>query len=139
MCDAWYCTDTTVVAMLEDIQLGMLERARKERDEHLSVVTEWKDFIPALDKRNLVLAPWCETTESEEWVKKMTGPQAEEAAGGGGDAEDAEAAEEAARSLTGAAKTLCIPFNQPAMPDDMMCFTGNGKKATAWTLWGRSY
>ena len=48
-------------------------------------------------------------------------------------------AEEAAKGLTGAAKTLCIPMEQPDMPADQECFCGCGQKAVAWTLWGRSY
>ena len=36
-------------------------------------------------------------------------------------------------------QSLCIPFNQPPMKEGTMCFTGSGKKATAWCLWGRSY
>ena len=46
---------------------------------------------------------------------------------------------EASKSLTGAAKTLCIPLVQPPMPEGTQCFTGNGKPAVSWALWGRSY
>jgi prolyl-tRNA synthetase len=46
---------------------------------------------------------------------------------------------EASKGLTGAAKTLCIPFSQPAMPPGQVCFCGCGHAASAWTLWGRSY
>lgn len=43
------------------------------------------------------------------------------------------------KQLTGAAKSLCIPFNQPPLPEGTKCFTGNGALAREWTLWGRSY
>ena len=45
-------------------------------------------------------------------------------------------AEEA--QLTGSAKTLCIPFEQPAMPNGTKCFAC-GKPAKVTALWGRSY
>ena len=53
--------------------------------------------------------------------------------------------EDDGKGLTGAAKTLCIPFAQPPMPENQLCFTsvegspGYNKKATSWALWGRSY
>jgi len=141
-----------VAAALRAIQGDMLAAARRTRDERLSVVTQWKDFVPALDRGHMVLAPWCELVEAEEWVKEQTGPKAKaaaaaaaaEAAAGGGGGAAAAAAEtaeevEASKSLTGAAKTLCIPLVQPPMPEGTLCFTGNGKPAVSWALWGRSY
>jgi prolyl-tRNA synthetase len=119
-----------VSRLLETIQADMLENARRERDGRVSIVTEWKDFLPALERGNMVLAPWSETMESEEWVKAETKRLAEAAAG--------QATDERA-ALSGAAKTLCIPMDQPAMPEGQLCFTGCGKPATAWALWGRSY
>lgn len=119
-----------VARLLETIQETMLENARRERDERVSIVTDWTGFLSALDKGNMVLAPWSETMESEEWVKKETKRLAEAAAG--------QASDERA-ALSGAAKTLCIPMDQPAMPEGQMCFTGCGKPAMAWALWGRSY
>ncbi|KAA0163457.1 hypothetical protein FNF31_02851 [Cafeteria roenbergensis] len=122
-----------VLRLLETIQAEMLERARKERDEHITIVTEWADFMTALDKGHMVLAPWCQTIETEEWVKDETKRIAELNAAQEGKETDARAA------LSGAAKTLCIPLAQPPMPEGQMCFTGRGGKATVWALWGRSY
>ncbi len=69
--------------------------------------------MPALDRRNLVLAPWCERIACEEQVKertKATGEvKVEEVPTEGESAEDAALGP---RGLTGAAKTLCIPFEQ---------------------------
>lgn len=45
------------------------------------------------------------------------------------------------RSATGeaaGAKTLCIPFEQPPLPEGTLCFA-SGKPAKNWALWGRSY
>lgn len=36
------------------------------------------------------------------------------------------------------AKTLCIPFDQPPLPEGTKCFV-TGKPAKNWALWGRSY
>merc|ERR1712130_327791 len=47
--------------------------------------------------------------------------------------------EESASTLTGAAKSLCIPFTQREMPEGTTCFTGCGSAAKSWTLFGRSY
>ena len=140
-----------VAEALGAIQGDMLAGARRARDERLSVVTAWKDFVPALDRGHIVLAPWCELVEAEEWVKEQTGPKAKAeaaaaaaaaaAGGGGGGAAAGESAEdvEASKGLTGAAKTLCIPLVQPPLPEGTLCFTGNGKPAVSWALWGRSY
>jgi len=63
-------------SMLDAVQASMLEKARAERDSHTAIVTQWSDFVPALDRGDIVLAPWCERTECEEWVKEQTGPKA---------------------------------------------------------------
>ena len=104
-------------ALLETIQADMLARATAERNSRIATILAWKDFVPALDGKNMVLAPWCEDPESEEWVKRKSGEESDR----------------------GAAKTLCIPFEQPPLPAGTPCFTGNGKTATCWALWGRSY
>ncbi len=36
------------------------------------------------------------------------------------------------------AKTLCIPLEQPPLPEGARCFK-SGKPAKNWALWGRSY
>ena len=36
------------------------------------------------------------------------------------------------------AKTLCIPLDQPELPEGTKCFK-SGKPAKNWALWGRSY
>ena len=126
---------------MQGIQASMLHKARRERDSHLSIVTEWKDFVPALDRGDIVLAPWCELVEMEEWVKEQTGPKGAATVAAAATAAAATATDEveASKGLTGAAKTLCIPLVQPPMPEGTLCFTGCGKPAVSWALWGRSY
>ena len=36
------------------------------------------------------------------------------------------------------AKTLCLPLEQPELPEGTLCFA-SGKPAKNWALWGRSY
>lgn len=36
------------------------------------------------------------------------------------------------------AKTLCIPLEQPDLPEGTKCFR-TGRPAKNWALWGRSY
>jgi prolyl-tRNA synthetase len=50
-------------------------------------------------------------------------------------AKDAEAGEK----LTGAAKSLCIPFEQPQTPIEGLKCVGCGEAAKHFTLFGRSY
>ena len=136
-----------VEAALAAAQADMLERARRTRDAHIATVTEWKDFVPALDRGDLVLAPWSELIETEEWVKDQTGPKgaatlaaaSSKAAAAAAAAATEEDEVEASKGLTGAAKTLCIPFEQPPLPAGTKCFSGLGQDAVGWALWGRSY
>ena len=117
---------------LEEIHKAMFDKAAAVRDEHVVQVTEWKDFVPTLEKKNLVLTPWCdpENEEWEEWVKKTS--REESLARLGEESED----ERAATSV--AAKTLCVPFDQPELPSGSKCIA-SGMDATCWILWGRSY
>lgn len=46
--------------------------------------------------------------------------------------------QESGEKLTGSAKSLCIPFDQPDLPEGTVC-VGCGSKAINWTLFGRSY
>lgn len=121
-----------VEAKLEEIQNNMFAKAKEFRDDHLVQVTEWKDFVPNLELHNLVLTPWCggEHTDWEEWVKEKS---REESLANRG-----EAGEDARAATSVAAKTLCIPFKQPELPEGTKCIA-SGLPATCWVLWGRSY
>jgi len=110
-----------ITKLLEKIQKDLLERAREERASCIDVAYNWEDFITALNNKKMVLAPWCDEVEVEESVKARTKGEA------------------------GAAKTLCLPFEQDTLPivsktlaEGTMCFA-SGKPAKNWALWGRSY
>lgn len=107
--------------ILETMQKALLEKAREERTSCITVADNWDDFIAALNNKKMVLAPWCDEVEVEESVKARTKGEA------------------------GAAKTLCMPFEQDtlpmvsnSLPEGTKCFV-SGKPAKKWALWGRSY
>ncbi len=86
----------------------------------------WEQFMSELNQKKIVLTPWCEEEESEKIVKERS-------------KEESKTAEnEGEEILTGAAKTLCLPLDQPPLPEGTKCFI-TGKPATKWALWGRSY
>ncbi|KAK8793449.1 hypothetical protein WA158_004808 [Blastocystis sp. Blastoise] len=124
---SWDNLDVTVKNLLETIQASMLNKARAERDNHIKIVFNWKEFMQNLDG-NLVLAPWCEKISCEEAVKTRTVTEADQQIGPNGELP----------ALSGAAKTLCIPFNQTPIEGELPCFQC-GCHATCYALWGRSY
>ena len=108
---------------MDQMQKEMLTAAKERVDrDHTAVVESWEQMVPSLNARKMCLTPWCQEKACEENVKKRTGTES---------VEDNE-------GLSGAAKTLCIPFDQPELPETSTCI-GCGKKATTWVLWGRSY
>lgn len=120
-------------AKLVEIQATMFAKAKAARDSHVVKVMEWKDFVPELEKNNLVLTPWCggEHQDWEEWVKKTSRAESLVARG-------VEEEEDEKTATSVAAKTLCIPFDQPELPAGTKCIA-SGLEATCWVLWGRSY
>ncbi len=63
----------TVTQLLADIQSNLFNRAKKYRDEHITKVDTWEDFINVLDtKAGFVSAHWDGTPETEEKIKEMT-------------------------------------------------------------------
>ncbi|CAI8615265.1 unnamed protein product [Vicia faba] len=100
--------------LLDNIQQNLFDVAKQKRDECIQVIHTWEDFIEALNNKKMILAPWCDEKEVEEDVKART------------------------KGETGAAKTLCSPFDQPELPEGTVCFA-SGKPAKKWSYWGRSY
>lgn len=114
--------------LLETMQNDLFQRAKDMYNKQTVEVTKWEDFVPALNNKCIVLAPWCEAVECENEIKKKSKEESE-----------ASAPEESASTLTGAAKSLCIPFEQKELPADAKCFCGCNAPAKSWTLFGRSY
>jgi len=59
--------------ILDDIHNNLLAKATKERDERIAKVTKWEDFVPALDAKKMVLAPFCNETKCEDDIKAKSG------------------------------------------------------------------
>ena len=66
----------------------------------------------------------------EEWVKEKSREESLANAGLEGEADTT--------ATSVAAKTLCIPFDQPDLPEGTKCIA-SGLPATCWVMWGRSY
>lgn len=63
----------TVSQLLLDIQSNLFNRAKKYRDEHITKVEAWDDFIATLDtKAGFVSAHWDGTPATEDKIKEMT-------------------------------------------------------------------
>ena len=80
------------------MQVDMLVKAKKERDDSIGKAYNWEQFMTELNQKKIVLTPWCEEEASEKEVKERS-------------KEESKAAEnEGEEILTGAAKTLCLPL-----------------------------
>lgn len=66
----------------------------------------------------------------EEWEEEVKKRSKEEALRG--------LEEDVRTSVSAAAKSLCMPLEQPPLEEGAVCFI-SGKPATTWMLWGRSY
>ncbi|HJU46176.1 MAG TPA: proline--tRNA ligase [Chitinophagaceae bacterium] len=62
-----------VVQLLEDIQQAMFNKALAYRNEHITKVDSWDEFVKVLDeKTGFVSAHWDGTAETEEAIKEKT-------------------------------------------------------------------
>ena len=61
-----------VVALLDDIQNNIYNKARKFRDEHIFEANSYEEFKELIEKGGFVLAHWDGTTETEVRVKEET-------------------------------------------------------------------
>lgn len=59
----------TISTMLEKIQNDMFLKAKEVRDSRLVRLETWDNFVETLNKKCLVLSPWCEKVVCEEAVK----------------------------------------------------------------------
>lgn len=62
-----------VMEVLEDMQVSLLERAKRFRTEHTTKVDSWEEFVQVLDdKGGFVSAHWDGTAETETKIKEQT-------------------------------------------------------------------
>lgn len=118
-----------VQANLTKIHTDMYNKALQARLDHVKNVDNWADFMSAISARNICLTPWCDIQDCEVNVKDRSKEESLAAM---------EETNEGEIQLTGSAKTLCIPLEQPDLPEGAKCFAC-GKPATVTALWGRSY
>lgn len=120
-----------IPALLESIQSDMFKKADAAYREHRVTLTDWKDFVPTLNGKNVVLVPHCEGGKCEDEIKEMSARK---------DDGDNTAVDTKAPAM--GAKSLCIPFEQPEgiTPGETKCVNPNCKDfAKSWVLFGRSY
>ncbi|KAI5285239.1 ribose-phosphate pyrophosphokinase 1 [Ascosphaera aggregata] len=123
---------TAIPALLDQIQSDLYERANAQFNSHIKHITNWDEFTPALNDKNLCMIPFCCEEDCEDEIKAMSTRKAEEESGVAQDA----------KAPSMGAKSLCIPFNQPAgiIPGVTRCTNPNCKRfARNWVLFGRSY
>lgn len=119
--------DTQVPKLLDQMHDDLLAKAKQEFDEHRVKVDEWKDFVPTLNKKNVILAPWCGDADCEDDIKDSSAKK---------DDGEEEEVDEKAPSM--GAKSLCIPFEQPELKEGQKCVKCD-RKAVTYCMFGRSY
>ncbi|KAE8147612.1 hypothetical protein BDV25DRAFT_159998 [Aspergillus avenaceus] len=123
---------TAVPALLEQIQKDLYDRAEAQFSSHRKLITNWDEFSPALNDKNICVIPHCLTEECEDQIKDMSARKAEEDSG---EAQDAKAP-------SMGAKSLCIPFEQPEgiVAGETKCVNPKCTRlAEKWCMFGRSY
>lgn len=119
--------ETRIPQLLDEVQAGLLERARKDFDDHRVMVNEWDKFVPALNAKNVIVAPWCGDGDCEDDIKDSSAKK---------DNGEEEEVDEKAPSM--GAKSLCIPKEQPPMKEGQKCVKCD-RKAVTYCMFGRSY
>ncbi|CAI4039399.1 hypothetical protein SMKI_08G0620 [Saccharomyces mikatae IFO 1815] len=119
--------EVRIPEILEEMQGDLFKKAKELFDTHRVIVEEWKDFVPALNKKNVILAPWCGVMECEEDIKESSAKK-----------DDGEEFEEDDKSPSMGAKSLCIPFNQPVLNEGQKCIKCE-RTAVNYCMFGRSY
>ncbi|CAL7952238.1 unnamed protein product [Xylocopa violacea] len=114
--------------LLSDIQKNLLTKARKNLNDHIKRTDNWDEFCSYLNKKNILLSPFCGEQSCEDNIKADS---AREDTG------------EELGTLSMGAKGLCIPFEQPPLLvpfDKQKCIHPNCQnKPKFYTLFGRSY
>lgn len=117
--------DEEVPALLKTIQADLYSRADEKFKSHRKLITDWDDFVPALNSKNVCLIPHCLTEECEDEIKDLSARK------------DDDAPEDAKAPSMGA-KSLCIPFDQPdGITEETKCTNPKcSNKAKKWCMFG---
>ncbi|KAL3101119.1 hypothetical protein niasHS_001579 [Heterodera schachtii] len=115
----------SIKQLLDTIHAEMYKKVEQIRDEHMVICLDLEEMTPLLDKKCVILAPFCGRIECETSIKDFT------------------VREEPADLGTAqmGAKTLCIPLEQPKdvqLPEQ--CINPRcSHKTQFFALFGRSY
>lgn len=112
--------------LLLKIHDNMLAKATKDLNDHMKITKQWKELTMYLDAKNLIMAPFCGEIPCEEKIKADS------------------ARDDAEGDVQGpamGAKSLCIPFDQPAelQASDKCIHPACNNKPKFYVLFGRSY
>lgn len=141
--------ETKVSELLKTIHNSMLAKAQKELETSIKQTKDWSDFCKFLDQKNLLLSPFCGDISCEDKIKADSARYVCKSAFLNFllnlsyffslflcSDEDAEPGAPAM-----GAKSLCIPFDQPAAitDADKCVHPACTNKPKFYTLFGRSY
>eukprot|EP00093_Oithona_nana_P007509 07509.XXX_108739_110346_1 [CDS] Oithona nana genome sequencing. len=116
--------------LLKSMQKEMFQRAKDSLDNNVVRVEGWQDFARNLEDKKLLLAPFCGQIKCEDGIKALS--KKDESSGGATTAAD--------QGPSMGAKSLCIPFEQPAEDPGKVCVNpGCANEPRFFTLFGRSY
>ncbi len=59
-----------VKSLLDDVQVGLLEKSRKARDARVKWADTLEEIFNAVEDKNFVKAPWCGCRECEDKIKE---------------------------------------------------------------------
>ncbi|MEO9276506.1 MAG: proline--tRNA ligase [Nitrososphaera sp.] len=66
-------TETGILDILGEVQLGLFERAKQFLTEKIIEVTDFEKFKSEIEKGGFLHSPWCGDTKCEEKIKELTG------------------------------------------------------------------
>lgn len=117
----------TLQSEFEDIHKTMYESACKKLEAAQVTANDFKSFMEHINKKKMVLTPWCDNKDCEKKVKDLSGLLSKQ--------------DEGELDQSGSAKTLCKPLKQDAVPAGTKCFAHEhcGNEAKVFCYWGRSY
>lgn len=117
---------TLIPALLTEIQANLLDRATKDLNDNIKTTKCFKEFCKSLDKNALLLSPFCGDKECETRIKAESARDESEIEAG---------------ALAMGAKSLCVPFDQPAAieANDKCIHPACTLKPQSYCLFGRSY
>ncbi|CAB3246292.1 unnamed protein product [Arctia plantaginis] len=117
-----------LVDLLEKTHDEMFAKALKERNERTTVVDKWEDFTSALDRKHVLMAPFCGEISCEDKIKNDSAKT-----------DDDQTTDAKAPAM--GAKSLCIPFEPPRQltSNDKCIHPTCSNKPKFITMFGRSY